>query len=787
MGDTIPAPIHILRIAMSSKRPISHVLFPILFFLPILVACEDPAVTAPASGPRLTLEDIFSEKAYEPEEPGAIKWLADGSGYTALETNAAFEDVEPEKDEEGEDIEPPQDIVFYDPETLDRSILISISQLTPEGADRALVVDDYSWSDDRSKLLIYTNSKKVWREKSRGDYWLLNLDDDSLIQLGGDDTAPSTLQFAKLSSDGANVAYVRENNIYVQDLGDRSIRQLTTDASENIINGVMSWAYEEEFQIRDGFRWSPNGERIAFWQFDTSGVRDFLLINNTDELYPTTTRIPYPKVGETISAARLGIVSLGSGETVWLRLPGDPRQMYVPRMDWANNSVDLLVQHLNRKQDTNTVYSADVRSGEVTRVMAEEELHYIEDVVDVKWLEEADDFTWLSERSGWRHIYRVSRDASSVVDLTPGEFDVIEVSKVDAATGFVYFTASPEHMEQRFLYRAPLAGGGPLERITPDSFAGTNSYDVSDDARFAIHTHSSFTQPPQYRLVSLPAHEVKHVLEDNQALIDKLASLNLGEHEFFRVDARDELALDGFIMRPSGFHPDQSYPIVNYVYGEVAGQTVRDNWGGTRHLWHFYMAQEGFVVASVDNRGTRAPRGREWRKSVYGAIGVLASRDQSDSLAAMAERWPYIDDQRVGIWGHSGGGSMTLNMLFRYPGQYHVGVSRAPVADQRLYDAIYQERYSGLLEEYADAYVEASPITHAENLQGKLLLIHGTGDDNVHYQGSERLINELVKHNKQFDFMSYPNRSHSIREGEGTELHMYTMMSRHFKEHLMDR
>ena len=741
-------------------------------------------MTGPAVGNSLTLEDIFAEKAYEPEEPGAIKWLADGTGYTALETNPAYEDAEPEQDADGEDIKAPEDIVIYDPETLDSSVLISVEQLTPEGAERALVVDDYAWSDDRSRLLIYTNSKKVWRQKSRGDYWLLNLDDDALFQLGGDDAAPSTMQFAKLSSDGSRVAYSREGVVYVQSLVDRSIRQVSEDASENIINGIMSWAYEEEFQIRDGFRWSPDGRSIAYWQFDTSGVRDFLLINNTDELYPTTTRIPYPKVGETISAARVGVVSAEGGDTVWVQLPGNPRQMYVPRMDWANNSEQLLVQHLNRKQDTNTVYLASAESGAVTPVLVEEELHYIEDVVDVSWLEDADEFLWLSERSGWRHIFRVSRDGETVLDLTPGNFDVVEVVKVDQAGGVVYFMASPEYMEQRFLYRAPLAADGPMQRITPESFAGTNSYDISDDARWAIHTHSSFTQPPQYRLVSLPAHDVQHVLEDNQALIDKLAELDFGEHEFFQVEARDGLTLDGFIIRPPYFDPSRKYPIINYVYGEVAGQTVRDNWGGTRNLWHRYMTQKGFLVASVDNRGTRAPRGREWRKSVYGGIGILASRDQSDSQTAMAERWSYIDTDRVGIWGHSGGGSMTLNMLFRHPEQYQAGVSRAPVTDQRLYDAIYQERYSGLLEEYADAYVEASPITHAENLQGKLLLIHGTGDDNVHYQSSERLINELVKHNKQFDFMSYPNRSHSIREGEGTELHMYTMMSRFFAEHL---
>jgi dipeptidyl-peptidase-4 len=325
-----------------------------------------------------------------------------------------------------------------------------------------------------------------------------------------------------------------------------------------------------------------------------------------------------------------------------------------------------------------------------------------------------------------------------------------------------------------------------MERVTPETYAGTNGYQISKDARWAIHTHSSFTQPPQYRLVSLPAHKTEHVLETNQALIDKLAGHALGDSEFFQVKVSDGLMLDGYIMRPPEFDAGHKYPIVNFVYGEDWGQTVEDAWGGARHLFHRLLTQRGFIVASVDNRGTSAPRGRQWRKSIYGAVGVLSSRDQADALRAMIARWSYIDADHVGIWGHSGGGSMTLNMLFRYPELYHVGISLAPVPDQRLYDSIYQERYSGLLEDYEEGYRLGSPITYASQLQGKLLLIHGTGDDNVHYQGSERLIDELVRHNRQFDFMSYPNRSHSLSEGEGTAVHLHTMMADYFVEHLQE-
>jgi dipeptidyl-peptidase-4 len=390
-----------------------------------------------------------------------------------------------------------------------------------------------------------------------------------------------------------------------------------------------------------------------------------------------------------------------------------------------------------------------------------------------------------SERSGWRHIHRVSADGESIIDLTPGEFDITQMGAIDETGGWLYFLASPENITQRYLYRTRLDGAGDMQRITPQEYSGFNSYQMSEDARWAVHTHSSFGQPPQTRLVSLPDHKTTKLVEDNQALIDKLSQVPTGEHEFFQVKARDGLVLDGFIMRPPDFDPAKKYPIINYVYGEPWGQTAQDTWSGSNYLWHTLMTQRGFIVATVDNRGTRAPRGRAWRRSLYGAVGVLGSRDQSDAMQAMAERWSYIDADRVGMWGHSGGGSMTLNMMFRYPQQYHAGVSIAPVTDQRLYDTIYQERYSGLLEQYEDGYREGSPINFASNLQGQLLLIHGTGDDNVHYQGSERLINELIKQNKQFELMSYPNRSHGLREGEGTQLHLHTLKTAFFEKHLM--
>jgi dipeptidyl-peptidase-4 len=732
----------------------------------------------------LTNEAIFQDWEYNAKRPRAVRWDKEGATFTALETAKGFETVTLEKDQFGDDIKAYEEIVQYDPATLDRTILITLEQLTPKGASKALLVDDYQWSKDQNMLLIYTNAKYVWRDKTRGEYWLLNLIDDDLWKLGDEQSGGSQMMFGKFSPDSSQFAYVLHSNIYTQDVRNRSIKALTLDASKSIINGLFDWAYEEEFSIQDGFRWSPDSLRIAYWQFDTHAAKDFFIINNTDTLYPEVTAIPYPKVGEENSAARIGIVPVSDAKTTWITLPGIPKDMYVPRMDWADSAEQILIQQINRKQDTNTIFYANAISGDISTVFTDKEETYIELFDDPIWLENSQAFLWQSERSGWRHIYRVSRDGKIFDDLTPGDFDVTEFISVDEANNSLYFIASPENPSQRYLYRTRLDGSGQLQRLTPKEFSGTNSYKMSADSKWAIHTFSSLLKPPLHSLISLPDHKVRHILEDNAELLAKIAKLAIGEHEFYSVDAHDGLQLDGYMIRPPAFDKNKQYPLINFVYGEPFGQTVLDSWH-PRTMWHLLMTQKGFIVSSIDNRGTPAPRGRDWRRSVYGNIGPIAARDQAAALQAICQRWEYIDGEKVGVWGHSGGGSMTLNLLFLYPQQYQVGVSCAPVPDQRLYDSIYQERYAGLLRDFADNYKSASPITHAKNLIGKLLLVHGTGDDNVHYQGTERLINELIKHNCQFDFMAYPNRRHGIVEGEGTSLHLATMKTNYFITHLM--
>jgi dipeptidyl-peptidase-4 len=331
--------------------------------------------------------------------------------------------------------------------------------------------------------------------------------------------------------------------------------------------------------------------------------------------------------------------------------------------------------------------------------------------------------------------------------------------------------ASPENQGQRYLYRASLDGSTTPERVTPSEFDGNNRYYMSKDTSNAMHTHSAFSTPSTSRTINVADHSTIKVLTENTELKQKLASTNLPNHDFIQVSAQDGTVLDAYIMTPKNLDKSKKYPTVFYVYGEPAGSTVQDVYGGSRFLFNSLLVQEGFIVVSVDNRGTRSPKGRDWRKSIYKKIGGITVQDQADALDELASRYSFIDTSRIGVFGHSGGGSSTLNMLFKHGDKFHAGVAIAPVPDIRLYDTIYQERYSGNPHTDPESYYNTSSVNFVEGFVGKLLLIHGTGDDNVHYQGSEKLINELVKQNKPFEFMAYPNRAHGIRAGENTLIH----------------
>ncbi len=737
-----------------------------VFVLLIWVCPQNNIAQESTDSTRLTIDRIFQSSDLYPEYFSQPQWVEDGQAYTLLEGA----DQNPEA----------EDIVRYETKSGKRSILISASQLTPKGEENPLSIASYAWSANKKLLLIFTNTRRVWRYNTKGDYWLLNRETEALSQLGKG-LPESSLMFAKFSPDNNRVAYVSEHNLYVEDLTTHKITRLTADGSTDLINGTFDWAYEEEFFCRDGFRWSPDGSHIAYWQIDASQIKDFLMINNTDSLYSFTIPVEYPKVGQDPSSAKIGVVAADGDQTVWMEIPGDPKQHYLVRMIWDEDSQHFMVQQLNRKQNTNKIWRCNALSGAAQNIYTDRDEAWLDLVEDWMWMDE-EHFTWLSEKDGWRHLYLISKDGTLEQVITRGDYDVISVAKIDTDNNTAYFMASPDNATQAYLYKIKMDGKSQAERITPENQSGTHSYNIAPDARYALHTWSNINTPPTTEMVSLPKHKSLRTLVSNTELQETMSWLDLEAIEFFQLTTIDQITMDGFIIKPPDFDTAKKYPVLFYVYGEPWGQTAQDAWGEAS-LWHKMMAQEGYLVITLDNRGTPAPKGRDWRKSIYRKIGVVNSRDQ-----AMAAReimtWPFVDSTRTAVWGWSGGGSMTLNLMFRYPEIYEAGMAVAPVSNQYFYDNIYQERYMGLKSENPEDFEQGSPVNFAKDLEGDLLIVHGTGDDNVHYQNTEVLINELVRHNKMFQVMPYPNRSHGIYEGENTSRHLHTLLRNYLMEHI---
>ncbi|BFO68026.1 S9 family peptidase [Chryseobacterium sp. KCF3-3] len=663
-------------------------------------------------------------------------------------------------------------------------LLLNSSELVPAGSSEALQVQSFQVSPDDKSLLLFANTKKVWRDNTRGDYWIYDKNTKKLTQLGKGLPA-SSLMFAKYSPDGKKVAYVSKHNIYVEDLSSSQQTKITTDGTDGMINGTFDWVYEEEFGTQDGFRWSPDGSKIAYWKLDARGTKNFLMINNTDSLYSFTVPVEYPKVGENPSGCSIWFYDLASKSSKKADIAGDEMQNYIPRMEWVLDSKSVILQQLNRKQNQSKIIVADANSGSSKTIHTETDTAWIDiksrwndnDPKGWDWIDNGKEFLWLSEKDGWRHIYKIDMNGKETL-ITKDAYDVIKPEFFDVKNNQIYFLASPNNATQKYLYKVSMKGG-KAQKVTPESYTGSNTYTISPNGKIAMFTNNSVNAFSADAVISLPEHK-ELVAANRSAKADPAKS----KAEFFQITTQDGITLDGWVVKPKNFDPNKKYPIVFTVYGEPAMQTVTDDfYTGWNWLYAGNMAEDGYLYVSLENRGTPSPRGREWRKSVYRKIGQMNIRDQAMGAKALFAKWPYIDTSRVAVWGWSGGGSSTLNLLGQYPDIYQTGIAIAPVANQLFYDNIYQERYMGLPQENREDFVKGSPLAYAKNLKGNLLLVHGTGDDNVHYQNTEVYINELVKYNKQFQLMSYPNRTHAINEGEGTSLHLTTMFTKYLKEH----
>lgn len=705
----------------------------------------------------LAANSLWAQPGIKPQ------WTEDGNGLYTLDENGAIvatNFVHPDQKQE----------------------IVSQQQLVPLGQDIPLEIAHFAFSTDRKKILLFSNTQKVWRYHTRGDYWLYDTESRALRQVGTS-LPPSSLMFAKLSPDGSKVAYVSQHNIYLEDIGTEKTEQLTTDGTDRLINGTFDWAYEEEFGCRDGFRWSPDGKQIAYWKIDAQKIRNYLMLNMTDSVYSFTIPVEYPKAGQDPSACQVWTVDIASKQQQQIMVPGDEVQHYIPRMEWTPDG-HIILQQLNRKQNESKLYLCEGPSGKPKLIHTESDRAWIDiksrwnddDPSGWEWLKGGKSFLWLSEKDGWRQLYEIGLDGRERL-ITAAPYDVIKLDLIDEKNGYVYFSASPENALQQYLYRIKLAGG-KAERLTPNDKAGINEYLVSPNGKLAQYTFNNTGIYMAGATISIPAH--KELLAPS--MTRQLPSA-FPKPEFFKVTTSEGVEMDGWMVKPDNFDPSKKYPVLFYVYGEPAGQTVKDGFGtGFNRLYAGNMAEDGYIYISVDNRGTPAPKGSAWRKAIYRNIGRLNIRDQALAAKEIL-KWPFVDRERVAVWGWSGGGSSTLNLLFQYPEIYKTGIAVAAVVNQLLYDNIYQERYMGLPQENLEDFIAGSPVTHAKNLQGNLLYVHGTADDNVHYQNAELLINELVKHDKQFQLMSYPNRSHSISEGEGTSKHLATLFTKFLQEH----
>lgn len=702
----------------------------------------------------ITLDDIWSKGTFRPEYVWGINWMNDGAFYSSMERNEKSVNIIKNSIKTGEKV----------------STIVNGESLIPANQKAPIDFDGYEFNSDESKILFTTETEGIYRRSSKSVYYLYDVKSTKIQPLSG-----GKQMFATYSPDANKVAFVKENNLYFKNLSSNKEIQITKDGKRNeIINGWCDWVYEEEFGFAKAFFWSPDGSKIAYYKFNETEVPEYNM-QMWGDLYPEDYRFKYPKAGEKNSVVEIKIYDIKTGTITNVNV-GEVEDQYIPRIKWTNTSSKLLVYRMNRLQNTLEILQANSATGETKVIMTEKDKAYVEIFDDAYFMNSG--FIMASEKDGYKHLYYYNWDGKLINQITRGNWDVVELKGVNEDKKVLYFTSAESAAMQRDFYKINL-DGSKKTKLTKE--AGTHDIDMSPDTKYFIDTYSNINTPPTFKLHDGFTGKLIKQLKDNNALEVEMKEFNFTKADFFKFKTSENVELNGYMIKPADFKETQKYPVLMFVYGGPGINTVNDSWIGSNYNWYQMLAQKGYIVVSIDGRGT-GYRGAEFKKCTYGQLGNLESKDQIEG-AKYLKTLPYIDNNRVGIWGWSFGGYMTSLCMNIGADVFKMGIAVAPVTTWRYYDTIYTERYLGLPKDNASGYDDNSPIQHADKLKGKFLLIHGTGDDNVHYQNAVDYHNALIKAGKQFDSFHYPNRNHGIYGGN-TRLHLYQMMTDYVLENL---
>jgi dipeptidyl-peptidase-4 len=700
-----------------------------------------------------TLQSIFQSGKFYPQGVYGIVPLNDGNSYCMLNSDS---------------------ILVYDYKSGDRTgFIVTKSQLIPNGDTIPVSMRNFKLSEDESKILFSTKVERIYRHSSKAEFYVYDRENEELSRL----SINGKQRLAEFSPDASKVAFVRDNNIFIKDLITGYEVPITKDGKINsIIYGTTDWVYEEEFGFTKAFFWSPDGNKIAYYRFDESDVKEYQLTQWGD-LYPDYYKYKYPKAGEDNSVVSIHVYNIETGETNTMDI-GVETDIYVPRIKWTNNSNELSIQWMNRLQNELKILIADVNNGQTTPIYIESNKYYIDITDNLSFMEDNERFIFTNESDGYHHIYMYNMDGGLIRQITQGKWDVTEIYGIDEDRELIYYGSSESSPLNRDFYQIGFDGKGKKLLSAKE---GDNRIQFSKKYNYYINTYSDASTPPMITVNSSKGKEIR-VLKDNSSLLDTLNKYTYSKREFFSFTTTGGVNLNGWMIKPYNFDASKKYPVLMYVYGGPGSQTVRNNWGGG-NLWYQMLSAKGIIIVSVDNRGTGA-RGEEFKKMTYLELGKYETEDQIEAAKYLASL-DFVDKDRIGIWGWSYGGYMSTSCLTKGADYFCMGVAVAPVTNWRYYDNIYTERFMRTPQENPEGYDENSPINHVENLKGKFLLIHGTADDNVHIQNSIDLITALVSANKQFDMQFYPNSNHGIYTGKNTRIHLYTRITDFIYDNLL--